>query len=594
MEPGDAAFAPDGKPASRARGSDPAVVSLVPLPCSGLPAGHRRSRHGTTGVVSRRIADYTAAFSVNLRSPNLRRAQASFGVMWAGEWAATVAVGVIAFRHGGAATVGLVGVARMIPAALVAPFAATIADRARRERVLGWIGVVRALSLGAAAAVSAADGPVVAIYVALAVSTVAQTLFRPAHSALLPTLCATPVELTSANAVRGLLDSAATLTGPLTAAVLLEISGPSSVLAVGAAASALAAALALTVRYEAPPRVTGALTRVTPGQAIEGIRVITADRALRLLTALTTLQTFIRGALTVFSVVVAIELLGDGSAGAGVLTAAVGAGAILGSLSAALLVGRGGLARWFGIGVALWGAPLAVIGLIAHLAAAIIMLAVVGIGNALVDIGVFTLIARLADDAVLGRVFGAFEGIITLGAAVGAFAAPVLIAALGIRAALVVAGVITPAGVLVCWRALRRLDCRVRARDVDVALLQRIAMLRPLPQATIEQLAASLNRVRLPAGAFVFEQGDDGDSFCVIEAGRAEVILDGRSIRALEPGACFGEIALVRDCRRTASIRATSELALCTLNRAVFVSAVAGYSHTGRVVDDVITRYLSR
>ncbi len=514
--------------------------------------------------------------------------------MWAGEWAATVAVGVIAFRHGGAAAVGLVGVARMIPAALVAPFAATIADRARRERVLGWIGVVRALSLGAAAAVSAADGPVAAIYAALAASTVAQTLFRPAHSALLPTLCATPAELTSANAVRGLLDSAATLAGPLTAAVLLEVSGPASVLAVAAAASALAAVLALTVRYEAPPRVTGALTRVTPGQAIEGIRAIAADRALRLLTALTTLQTFIRGALTVFSVVVAIGLLGRGSAGAGLLTAAVGAGAILGSLAVALLVGRGGLARWFGIGVALWGAPLAVIGVLAHLATAITMLAIVGIGNALVDIGVFTLIARLADDAVLARVFGAFEGIITLGAAAGAFAAPVLIAVLGIRAALVVTGAITPAGVIACWRALRRLDRRVRARDVDVALLQRIAMLRPLPQATIEQLAASLTRVRLPAGASVFEQGDDGNAFFVIEAGRAEVILDGRPVRALESGDCFGEIALVRDCRRTASIRATSELALCSLNRMAFVTAVAGYSHTGRVVDDVITRYLSR
>ena len=546
-----------------------------------------------TGV-SGRIADSAAACSVNVRCPNLRRAQASFGVMWAGEWAATVAVGVIAFGHGGAAAVGLVGIARMIPAALVAPFAATIADRARREWVLAWIGVVRALSLGAAAAVSAADGPVAVVYVALVASTVAQTLFRPAHSALLPTLCATPAELTSANVVRGLLDSAATLIGPLTAAVLLEISGPASVLAAAAAASALAAVLAVTVRYEAPPRVTAARARATTGQAIEGIRAITADRALTLLTALTTLQTFVRGALTVFSVVVAIKLLGSGSAGAGVLTAAVGAGAILGSLAAALLAGRGALARWFGIGVALWGAPLAVIGLLAHLATTIMMLALVGIGNALVDVGVFTLIARLADDAVLARVFGAFEGIITLGVAVGAFAAPVLIGALGIRPALVAVGVITPAGVLACWPALRILDRRVRARDVDVALLQRIAMLRPLPQATIEQLAARLTRVRLPAGASVFKQGDEGDDFYVIDRGRAEVILNGQSIRALEPGDCFGEIALVRDCRRTATVRATSELTLCTLNRTVFITAVAGYSQAGRVADDVITRHLSR
>jgi len=527
-----------------------------------------------TGV-SGRIADSAAACLVNLRSPNLRRAQASFGVIWAGEWAATVAAGVVAFRHSGAAAVGLVGVARMIPAALVAPLAATIADQARREWVLAWVGVVRALSLGAAAAVSAAGGPVVLFYVALVASTVAQTLFRPAHSALLPTLCATPTELTSANVVRGLLDSAATLTGPLTAAVLLEVSGPAAMLAAAAATSALAAMLAVRVRYEAPPRVTAARAGARLGPAIEGIRAIAADRALTVLTALATLQTFIRGALTVFSVVVAIKLLGSGAAGVGVLTAAVGAGAIVGSLSAALLVGRGSLARWFGIGVALWGAPLAVIGMLAHLATAIIMLAIVGIGNALVDVGVFTLIARLADDAVLARVFAAFEGIITLGVAGGAFAAPVLITALGIRNALEAAGAIAPAGVLVCWRALRVLDHRMRARDVDVALLQRIAMLHPLPQATIEQLAARLTRVQLPAGASVFEQGDEGDGFYVIERGRADVVLDRQSIRVLGPGECFGEIELVRDCARMASVRATTALTLRMLNRAVFVAAVA-------------------
>jgi hypothetical protein len=156
----------------------------------------------------------------------------------------------------------------------------------------------------------------------------------------------------------------------------------------------------------------------------------------------------------------------------------------------------------------------------------------------------------------------------------------------------VAAGVLAPAGVLACWRALRVLDHRMRARDVDVALLQRIAMLRPLPQVTIEQLAARLTRVQLPAGASVLEQGDEGDDFYVIERGRAEVVLDGQSIRALGPGECFGEIALVRDCARTASVRATTALTLRTLNRAVVVAAVAGYPPSRQVADDVITGHL--
>jgi MFS family permease len=540
-----------------------------------------------------RIIAAAAACSVNLRNPNLRRAQAAFGFMWAGEWAATVAVGVIAFRHGGAAAVGLVGVARMIPAALVAPLAATIADRARRERVLAWVGVVRALSLGAAGAVSAAGGPVAVVYGAIVIATVAQTLFRPAHSALLPSLCMTPAELTSANVVRGLLDSVATLIGPLSAALLLAVSGPAAVLVAAAVASWLAAMLAVAVRYEAPPRLSAMRVTARLGQAVEGLRTIATDRSLTLLTALTALQTFTRGALTVFSVVLAIKLLGIGAAGVGVLTAAVGAGAIVGSLAAALLVGRGGLARWFGAGVGMWGAPLAVIGVLAHLPAAIVLLAIVGVGNALVDVGVFTLIGRLADDAVLARVFAAWEGIITLGVAAGALVAPVLIAAMGVRAAMVSVGALAPAAVLACWPALRALDDRVRVRDVDVALLQRIPMLRPLPEATIEQLAARLRCADLPAGAFVFEQGDGGDDFYVIERGCADVVRDGLPIRSLGPGDGFGEIALIRDGRRTAGVHATTALTVRLLNRTAFVAAVAGYAPSTRVLYTVIDSHLT-
>ncbi|HEX8976098.1 MAG TPA: MFS transporter [Solirubrobacteraceae bacterium] len=539
-----------------------------------------------------RIIDSVAACGVNLRSPNLLRAQASFGLMWAGDWAATVAIGVIAYGHGGASAVGWVVVARMLPAGLVAPFGAVIADRTRRELVLAWVGALRTLSLGAAAVVSAAGGPVALVYGALVAATVAQTLFRPAHSALLPTLCATPAELTSANVVRGLLDSTATLIGPLTAAVLLKVSGPAAVLAAAAGASALGATLAMMLRYEVPPRLHRARARAPAAEAVEGIRAIGADRALVQLTALTTLQTFTRGALTVFSVVVAIRLLGSGAPGVGVLTSALGAGAIVGSLSAALLVGRGGLARWFGIGVALWGAPLAVISLVPHLGMAIAMLAIVGVGNALVDVGVFTLIARLADDAVLARVFAGFEGIITVGVAAGAFVTPLLITAFGIRTALIVVAMVAPIGVLASWPALRELDGRVRVRDLDVALLRRVPMLRVLPEATIEQLAARLTRARVPAGTSVFEQGDRGDRFYLIEDGRAEVILDGRSIRALGPADGFGEIALIRDCRRTASVRATTALTLRALHRIVFVAAVAGYSPSAQAADQVITRHL--
>src|SRR5215213_2492740 len=214
-----------------------------------------------------RIRDWATALGEVAQSGPLRRAQLSFGAMWAGESAFVVGLAVLAFRDGGVAAVGIVTGARMAAAALLAPLLATVADRVRRERVLACVGLVRAATLGGAAAITAAGGPIAATYSLAVVATVAQALFRPAHSALLPVLCTSPRQLTSANAVRGLLDSLATLSGPAAAAIL------------------------------------------------QGFATIAADRRLALITSLGFAQTLTRGCLTVFTVVVAIQLLGTGDPG---------------------------------------------------------------------------------------------------------------------------------------------------------------------------------------------------------------------------------------------------------------------------------------
>ena len=245
----------------------------------------------------------------------------------------------------------------------------------------------------------ALDAPVLIVYVLAALSTVAGTLYVPAHSALLPSLCRTGQELTSANAVRGMLDSVATLVGPLLAAVLVEFTDVAVVFAVAAAASLAAAALLLRLRYDVPPRPAAPRGVHLMADVAEGIRTMVRNRDLALLNGLAIAQTFTRGALTVFTVVVALELLHIGEPGVGTLTAAVGAGAVIGSLVASLLVGSRRLARWFGVGVALWGLPIALIPVFPRQAAALVLLACVGFGNALVDVGLFTLMARLAPDA---------------------------------------------------------------------------------------------------------------------------------------------------------------------------------------------------
>ena len=505
-----------------------------------------------------------------------------------------VVLAVVAFRDGGVAAVGIVTAARMAGAALLAPWLATIADRVRRERVLTGVGVFRAAALAGVAAITATGGPVGATYALAVVATIALTLFRPAHSALLPALCTSPGQLTRANAVRGLLDSSATLGGPAAAAVLLAVSGPAAAFAACAAASLLGGLVVIGLSYDAPPRAHRTTGRKGGRQILEGFATIAADRGLALITGLGFVQTFTRGCLTVLTVVVAIDLLDTGDPGVGVLTAAVGAGGLVGSLLAFRMVGRGRLAMWFGVGVALFGAPLILMGAIPGRALAIGLLAIVGIGNALIDVAGFTLLARRTDETVLARMFAGFEAILTLGVAAGSLVTPLVVNVLGARLALVVIGLLAPLAVFGSRRALRRLDDTMRVRDADIETLRAAPMLGALPVATIEQLAAALEHADIAPGCSVFSQGEPGDYFYVVRAGDVAVIQDGRLIRNLGPGDCFGEIALLHDQPRTATVRAVGDhpLHLSRLSRSVYLTAVTGYPAAAAAGDALVTSRL--
>ena len=274
----------------------------------------------------------------------------------------TVALSVVAFRDGGPTAVGVVAFVRMVPAAVLSPFGTALADRFPRDRVLRWTCAARAGALAACASTVAIDGPAPLAYAFAAAATVPFVVYRPAHSALLPSLCLTPLELTSANVVRGLVDSLSTLIGPALAATLLVVADPATVLG-AAAVLTLAAGLLLTgLSYDAAPSAPAVATRHLFGEAIDGFRALRRHPGVFLLVRLALTQVATRGCFSVLVVVVAIDVLGVGDAGVGVLTAAVGAGAVIGSLAMSLFADGRRLAAVLGVGVTLWGLPLAVIG----------------------------------------------------------------------------------------------------------------------------------------------------------------------------------------------------------------------------------------
>jgi MFS family permease len=542
--------------------------------------------------IRERLRASARAFSTNARNPNLRRAQLSFGAAIASEWAVLVAIGVVAFRDGGAVAVGIVAFTRMAPAALLAPFGTALADRFRRERVLLWSCLLRAVPLSAAAALLAADGPLLGVYALAVVANGIYTTYRPSHSALLPVLCRTPPELTSANIVRGFIDSISVLAGPLLAAFLLNVASPAAAFASVAALSVVAGLLLVGTSYEAPPRERPAPLARIIAETVDGFRGLLRYREAGLVMWVGLAQTFTRGCLNVFVVVLAFEVLDTGEPGVGVLTGAVGAGAVVGSLAASVFVGCRRLAVIEGAGVALWGLPLVLCSPISDATAVFALLALIGVGNALVDIGLYTLVPRLVPESMLARVFGAFQSGVVLTMALGSLVTPFVIHLLGIRGALVALGLVAPVSVALAWPRLRAIDASIQRRDNEIEVLKRVRMLRPLPMPAIDLLAGNVRHLACPAGQDVIRQGDDGDHFYVIDTGEADVLADGRLVATIGAGQGFGEIALLRDTTRTTTVSARTELRLYTLERVGFIAAVGSYQSCTHEAEELITTRL--
>jgi len=525
-----------------------------------------------------------------LRNRGVTRMQLAFLLFNVAEPAMWVAILVYAFERGGTREVGLVSIVLLVPAGVLAPVAAALGDRFRRERMVRYGYLAQAITTAATAVALFADAAAVLVYAVAIVAAVTYTTGRPNHHALMPSLSETPEEVAAANSVSSLTEGIGATVGGIVAAALAT-TGADAVFAV--AAGTLFVAFALTLGVHTP--VEGHSTeRFRPWtlavDAVNGLLILARSRGPRLLVLIAAAVAVATGAIGVLTVPLAIDTLGLGDPGVGMLTTVTSVGLLVGAgvsvafstrrrLAAPMLLSAAGFAV---AGVLFAGAKTTAIAICAAV--------VFGATITLMDVLGRTMLQRTTTDDVLTRVFGAVEALWLLGYAGGAAVAPSLESLVGLAWAFIISGGLVLLAGLGSFLALRAIDASSVLPERQLSLLARIPMFAPLARVDLERLARQLDRIETPVGTEVIRQGDIGDRFYVVDAGEFEIVIDGERIRTQGEGDFFGEIALLQDMPRTATVRAITDGAVWALDQEEFLATLtdlpqaAGAAH--RISDE--------
>lgn len=526
-----------------------------------------------------------------LRPPTMRRLLVAFFLFRTTEMATWIALLVWAFDHGGASASGVIAVAQLLPATLAAPLGSVLADRGDRPTALRMSYLLQAgtSSLVAVGLFVAAPFWIVALLAGLLASTI--TLTRPVHHALVPEIAHTPDELTAGNTASTAAEGLASFAGPAVAGGMLVIGSAGWVFVAMWFVCLLA--FAVTHRIEVVQRSTPVQPASYRSDAVEGLRTVVREPAARVLTLITGGQFVVRGLLDVLAVVLALEVLGTGRGGPGILSSGVGGGALVGVAVAVTLIGRRRLSPPLLAGMVLAGAMVAAVAASSSFPVALLLFMAAGAAIAYVDVAGRSLLQRNLTPRVLARVFGLHEGLHMAAIAVGSGVVPVLIASFGVSGSFIAAGLLLPLLGLVSWRWVHQVDRDVVLPSAALAHLRRVPMFAALSPPQLESLAAQLQPVpSAPSGTDIVVQGEPGERYYLLTAGDVEVLRDGQRVATLTAGEGFGEIALLRDVPRTATVRALGDAELVALDREPFLLAVTGSDESYRLVDATVAERL--
>jgi MFS family permease len=537
------------------------------------------------------------------RNPRLRRLQLALAGSLIGDWAYATAVAVFAYGVGGAKAVGLYFTVRLALIAVASPMLAVAADKWPRRAVMIVSDLVRFVLVALAAVCLYLDANSSFVFVLAGLASLAGAAFRPAQNAWVPALADNPEELTASNGTASTLESLSFFVGPTLGALLITVTDVPTVFLVNAVTFLMSAALVSGI-HEREPEPSSTPPTAAPddeddqepsgflGQLFGGFGAVAHDRDILMVGVLLCVQTIVAGASAVFMVVMAVDILETGAEGVGYIDSMFGVGAILGGVYAIGRARRRRLCWDLVLGVMLWSLPLLLVWLWPSWATVFAAAIVMGFGNPLVDVNFATVIQRITPDALLGRVFGTLEGACLGTMALGSLMMPFLIEAVGFRSSMLVLG-LGVAVLAVPWiPSALSLDRRIGIPP-GVPLLESVPMLAPLSPDMIERLARKLVRFEVPAGSRIITESQVSDRFFIIESGSVAVSHGDTVIRHETAGDFFGEIGLLRDVPRTATITADSDTVLLALERDDFLAAVTGQDEARMAAESIVSRRIA-
>lgn len=482
-------------------------------------------------------------------------------------------------------------VARLAPRAIFSYVTGRLLDRGDVRTVLVATEAIRGLLFIALAGAVAVG---LNAWLVLATVLIAYTLgvpARPAVMAVLPRL-AGETNLASAAATLSTIRQLVAFAGPLLGVAVVQVSVAAG-FALKGAAFLLSALLLGSIRGVRWPGRNSARPSAARTEA-EPPRQPRPPGLVGLVVLIGGMYT-VRGAEMVLYVLVVTELLGAPAASLGFLSGGAGVGAVLAVPIATRVIERLRPATTLGTAVLLTAVPTAVLAIVGSVLFASAITALVGAGMVLFEVASVLTLQRVTRDGQLGTVFGAVDSASNAGMLVGALLVPGLVLVAGVDGGLAVVAMgigvvylITAAAVVRVGRIAAE---RLEAIEPTVDVLERVGLFDEAPRFALERLAAAAEEQSVPRGTTVVRQGDPAEDIWVVRGGDLEVTVDGDRVNVVGTNGWFGEIGLVEQVPRTATVRALTPATLLRIPGSVFLDVLAeGAAPPAVLLDGIATR----